>query len=154
MMPLHTLPTYQYNIPGQDLLGNTYWEFRPTASTTKFRRIVKYPRNTFHSDVQVSPMWHQWLKYTRADPPSLQEQTEDVLRMQQLKYNARLADERWEQKARYIEKPKVEEGGEEQTMEGGVKGRQKEGERGGGMGGKQPGEEWKPDAWVPGESKR
>jgi NADH dehydrogenase [ubiquinone] 1 alpha subcomplex assembly factor 2 len=101
-------------------------------------------------------MWHQWLKYTRADPPSIEEQTQDVLRIQQLRYNARLADERWESKARYIEKPKMQRGeGEGERGGGGERGRARE-EKGGfrELGGKQPGEDWKPDAWVPGESKR
>jgi NADH dehydrogenase [ubiquinone] 1 alpha subcomplex assembly factor 2 len=37
----------------------------------------------------------------------MQEQIQDLQRIQELQVNARLADARWEAKARYIEKPKA-----------------------------------------------
>lgn len=59
-----------------------------------------------YADVEVSPQWHQWLRHTRPVVPSIQEQQQDLMRQVQLKYNAKLADERWAAKAKYIEKPK------------------------------------------------
>lgn len=99
-IPILTCPA------GQDLHGNTFWEFKDAINHNRWRRIVQASRKTHHSDVQVSPQWHQWLRQTRADPPSIQEQTADLQRIEQMKHNARLADERWAAKAKYIEKPK------------------------------------------------
>lgn len=90
---------------GQDLHGNTYWEFKDTLNPGRWRRMVKANRRIHFADVQVSPQWHQWLRQTRADPPTLQEQAADIQRQALLKHNARLADERWAAKARYIETP-------------------------------------------------
>lgn len=45
-------------------------------------------------------MWHQWLRNTRTEPPSLEEQVEDVRRLEELKVRAELADRRWEAKGR------------------------------------------------------
>lgn len=70
------------------------------------RRIVRGRRGIHHGDVKVTPQWHQWLRQTRPDPPTVQEQHIDLIRQKQLKHNARLADERWAAKAKYIEKPK------------------------------------------------
>lgn len=69
------------------------------------RRMAEGHRKIQHSDVQISPQWHQWLRYTRFDPPSIEEQQMDVMRQIQLKQNARLADQRWQNKRQYIEKP-------------------------------------------------
>jgi NADH dehydrogenase [ubiquinone] 1 alpha subcomplex assembly factor 2 len=93
---------------GQDLYGNTFWEFRDAINQNRWRRMV-VSRNKASlsslSDVQLSPQWHQWLRHTRHDAPTLQEQSADVQRQAQLKINAQLADERWAAKAKYIEKP-------------------------------------------------
>ena len=62
------------------------------------------------SDVDVSPQWHQWLRQTRRDPPTIREQQEDVLRKRQLAHGAMLADRRWEAKERYIDAPTGSEG--------------------------------------------
>lgn len=99
------LPWRKRFLVGQDLVGNTYWEFKDALSHGRMRRIVKGARQLHHADVQISPQWHQWLRYTRPDPPTIQEQQMDVARQIQLKHNARLADERWASKKRYIEKP-------------------------------------------------
>jgi len=64
------------------------------------RRIVHYPRSTQFSDVKVSPLWHQWLRYTRADPPTLQEQTLEQARQERMRLLAAEADARWEAKPR------------------------------------------------------
>ena len=94
----HTLTLFS---TGLDLSGNTYWEFRltrgdPTVSHNlknndssfsashqqayPFRRMVHYPRSTHFSEVKVPPAWHQWLRYMRAAPPTLDEQRADVAR--------------------------------------------------------------------------
>ena len=106
------LPWRRQFLVGQDLNGNTYWEFRDNLrSDNRMRRIVKGRRNMPLGDIQaqISPMWHQWLRHTREPAPTMVEQQMDVARQIQLKHNARLADERWASKRRYIEKPKPRE---------------------------------------------
>lgn len=92
---------------GLDLAGNAYYQFRPTRSTIRWRRIVQYPggRSTHFSDVAVPPSWHQWLRYTREDPPTIEEQEAEVARQQRIKVLAKMADEKWEAKAKYIPDP-------------------------------------------------
>jgi NADH dehydrogenase [ubiquinone] 1 alpha subcomplex assembly factor 2 len=58
----------------------------------------------------VSPAWHQWLRHTREQPPSIQEQQGDVVRQAQLKVLAAQADARWEAKARLVGQPAADEG--------------------------------------------
>ncbi|KAL6243939.1 hypothetical protein RBB50_009373 [Rhinocladiella similis] len=99
------LPWRKRFLVGQDLVGNTYWEFRDALNHNRMRRMVRADRKTLYADVQISPQWHQWLRQTRSDPPSLQEQAADLQRQATLKQNARLADARWAAKAKYIEKP-------------------------------------------------
>ena len=55
--------------------------------------------------MKVSPQWHQWLRHTREDPPSLEEQRGDVIRRERMKYLAAEADARWEAKPRVMEAP-------------------------------------------------
>jgi NADH dehydrogenase [ubiquinone] 1 alpha subcomplex assembly factor 2 len=78
------------------------------------RRIVQYPRqrSVHYSDVssQISPAWHQWLRHTRRDPPSLQEQQQDLVRQEQLKVLAAQADARWAEKPSYLDAPGREGG--------------------------------------------
>jgi NADH dehydrogenase [ubiquinone] 1 alpha subcomplex assembly factor 2 len=156
---------------GQDLHGNTYWEFKDAINHTRWRRIVQASRKTHHSDVQISPQWHQWLRQTRADPPSIQEQTADLQRIAQMKQNARLADERWAAKAKYIEKPKptstvnpeVERAAAEQApaphqpppsekTKSAVE--TEDPWKKASESGSNPGATWTPEAWVPGTVKR
>ncbi|EXJ77853.1 hypothetical protein A1O3_09012 [Capronia epimyces CBS 606.96] len=99
------LPWRKKFLIGQDLQGNTFWEFKDTLNPGRWRRIVNTNRRTHFSDVQISPQWHQWLRQTRADAPSLQEQAADIQRQTLLKHNAQLADKRWAEKPRYIETP-------------------------------------------------
>ncbi|KAK5088069.1 hypothetical protein LTS08_004871 [Lithohypha guttulata] len=110
------LPWRSKYLVGQDLTGNTYWEFvdrLPSSNPNnprRMRRIVESTnRRIHHSDVQISPQWHQWLRHTRYDAPTLEEQQMDVTRQIQLKHNARLADARWEARAKLVERPKKEE---------------------------------------------
>jgi NADH dehydrogenase [ubiquinone] 1 alpha subcomplex assembly factor 2 len=71
------------------------------------RRIVQYPRNVHYSDVSalISPAWHQWLRHTRPNPPSIAEQRQDVVRQEQLKVLAAQADARWASKKSYLDAP-------------------------------------------------
>lgn len=103
---LHTVLLFLWEFsdtaPGLDLHGNTYWEFRVAGDPStegRWRRIVHYPRKTHHGDVVVSPAWHQWLRNTRADPPSLEEQAADIARQERMKVLAAQADARWAAKA-------------------------------------------------------
>jgi len=49
------------------------------------RRIVQYPASTHYSEIKISPQWHQWLRHTRKDPPTLTEQSQDLVRQRNLK---------------------------------------------------------------------
>lgn len=69
------------------------------------RRIVQYPSSTPYSDIKISPQWHQWLRHTRSDPPSISEQSQDIIRQQNLKILAAEADARWAAKPSFLEKP-------------------------------------------------
>lgn len=53
--------------------------------------------------------WHQWLRYVREHPPSLEEQQQDLIRQAQIKQLARLADERWASKPSFLDKPKSQQ---------------------------------------------
>jgi NADH dehydrogenase [ubiquinone] 1 alpha subcomplex assembly factor 2 len=72
------------------------------------RRIVRYKSAIHYSDVssKISPAWHQWLRHTRRDAPSLTEQSEDIRRLANLKVLAAKADERWESKQGLLDKPR------------------------------------------------
>ncbi|KAK0674215.1 hypothetical protein QBC41DRAFT_309588 [Cercophora samala] len=101
------LPWRRHFLIGKDLAGNTYWEFhdRGDPNPARLRRILR-PNpalNLHHSEVQVPPSWHQWLRHTRPNPPTIEEQQLDVLRQERLKILAAEADKRWEAKPRYIE---------------------------------------------------
>ncbi|KAK0722968.1 hypothetical protein B0T26DRAFT_750300 [Lasiosphaeria miniovina] len=93
------LPWRRQFLVGLDLQGNTYWEFRNrgarVAEDGRWRRIVQYPSGTHLGDVKVPPLWHQWLRHTRHDPPSLAEQRGDVARQARMKVLAAQADARW-----------------------------------------------------------
>ncbi|OGM46899.1 hypothetical protein ABOM_004425 [Aspergillus bombycis] len=103
------LPWRKSFLVGTDLSGNTFWEFKDALNAARYRRIVKFNPKTHYADVQVSPQWHQWLRYVRAEPPSVQEQQQDVLRQIQIKQLARLADERWASKPSYLDMPQTKQ---------------------------------------------
>ncbi|KAJ6189628.1 NADH:ubiquinone oxidoreductase 17.2kDa subunit [Penicillium mononematosum] len=103
------LPWRKSFLVGEDLAGNTYWEFKDVMNAARFRRIVRYDPKTHFSDVQVTPQWHQWLRHVRQHPPSIQEQQQDLVRQAQIKQLARLADERWASKPSYLDKPKTQQ---------------------------------------------
>ncbi|KAL9489308.1 hypothetical protein ACSS6W_001585 [Trichoderma asperelloides] len=107
------LPWRKRFLIGFDLQGNTFWEFRLTRgaqdSSERWRRIVSYPRSTHYSQVKVSPQWHQWLRHTRREPPTLEEQRAELVRQERIKLLAAEADARWEAKPRVMEAPRGEE---------------------------------------------
>ncbi|KAK1731379.1 uncharacterized protein BDZ83DRAFT_715211 [Colletotrichum acutatum] len=101
------LPWRKRFLVGRDLQGYTFWEFRESRGNGpgRFRRIVNYPRSTYLSDVKVSPLWHQWLRYTREDPPTLEEQTREAFRQERMKVLSAQADAKWEAKPRLTDAP-------------------------------------------------
>ncbi|PFH56019.1 hypothetical protein XA68_17193 [Ophiocordyceps unilateralis] len=160
------LPWRKRFLAGYDLAGNTYWEFRlnsrgpppenhdPSISIRgePWRRIVHYPVSTPLSDVKVSPLWHQWLRHLRHDPPSVSEQRDDVLRQHRIKHLAAQADARWEAKPRLLDddaaaaaaaaarralpsKPTPSKQGADDARVG--------------LNTRAPGEAWQPAAWSP-----
>lgn len=160
-------------VPGFDLEGNTYWEFRPRG-VERLRRIVDHPRSTHYSDVHVTPLWHQWLRYTREQPPSIEEQQNEVIRQARMKHLASAADARWEAKPRLTDAPGAATGQRAPTL--GSAEHTKEAskgpvaEKGVNVEGAQekadaadpwakakaqsPGEKWQPTAWDPTGSKK
>ncbi|CAI7614970.1 unnamed protein product [Penicillium bialowiezense] len=130
------LPWRKSFLVGQDLAGNTFWEFKDVINAARMRRIVRFDPKTHFSDVQVtresrypvlewlpskpeceSPQltrslhaaqWHQWLRHVRQHPPSIQEQQQDLVRQAQMKELARLADERWASKPSFLDKPNTQ----------------------------------------------
>ncbi|KAK1245126.1 hypothetical protein MKX08_004755 [Trichoderma sp. CBMAI-0020] len=107
------LPWRKRFLIGFDLQGNTFWEFRLTRgaqdSSERWRRIVSYPRSTHYSQVKVSPQWHQWLRHTRREAPTMDEQRAELVRQERMKLLAAEADARWEAKPRVMEAPRQEE---------------------------------------------
>ncbi|KAL8793608.1 MAG: hypothetical protein Q9195_003760 [Heterodermia aff. obscurata] len=171
------LPWRKHQLAGTDLAGNKYWFFRPTLNARPRRIMENNPRIPY-SDIKIPPQWHQWLRYTRPDPPSLPELQYDVQRLENLKVLARAADERWAARPSVLDKPRrgnqelaigdgemrgtVGQKGE--TGEGrgvdsverqeAVESKQREGRE---KGKEDPwkirqgkaGEDWKPEAWSP-----
>ncbi|KAF8852392.1 hypothetical protein BDZ45DRAFT_716978 [Acephala macrosclerotiorum] len=101
------LPWRKRFLVGLDLQGNTFWEFHDTLSSHKYRmrRIVQYPPTTHYSEIKISPQWHQWLRHTRNEPPSLTEQSQDLVRQRNLKVLAAEADARWAAKPSFLDAP-------------------------------------------------
>ncbi|KAH6720360.1 hypothetical protein BKA61DRAFT_470902 [Leptodontidium sp. MPI-SDFR-AT-0119] len=101
------LPWRKRFLVGLDLQGNTFWEFHDALSVDKqrMRRIVQYPPSTHYSEIKISPQWHQWLRHTRREPPSLTEQSQDLVRQRNLKILAAQADARWAAKPSLLDAP-------------------------------------------------
>ncbi|RJE19889.1 hypothetical protein PHISCL_07780 [Aspergillus sclerotialis] len=105
------LPWRKSFLVGSDLSGNTFWEFKDKVNSMRMRRIVKTNRKTHFADVQVTPQWHQWLRYVREHPPTIEEQKQDLIRQAQIKHLAQLADERWASKPSFLDKPQTNQPG-------------------------------------------
>ncbi|KAM0559559.1 hypothetical protein ACHAPJ_004083 [Fusarium lateritium] len=170
------LPWRKRFLMGYDLQGNTYWEFRLTRgaeSNERWRRIVKYPRSAHYSSVKVSPQWHQWLRHTREEPPSVDEQQGDVMRQARMKKLAAEADARWEAKPRVMEAPQAapapllspakatplqQDVGKESQTDAGVKEATEDTKKADDPWAKAkakgPGETWQPTAWSPPAAKK
>jgi NADH dehydrogenase [ubiquinone] 1 alpha subcomplex assembly factor 2 len=67
------------------------------------RRIVQYPATAHYSEIDIPPQWHQWLRHTRSDPPSLIEQSQDLVRQRNLKVLAAQADARWAARPSFLD---------------------------------------------------
>ncbi|KAK6337486.1 hypothetical protein TWF730_002885 [Orbilia blumenaviensis] len=94
---------------GMDLEGNTFWEFRDRLVAYRPRRIMDF-RGGVHSlanysEFKVDPQWHQWLRATRVEPPSIQELEDEVTRRAIMVQRAKLADERWARAGTLLKKP-------------------------------------------------
>ncbi|PHH63938.1 hypothetical protein CDD81_5157 [Ophiocordyceps australis] len=157
------LPWRKRFFVGQDINGNSFWEFRLTTrgdasgpNMERWRRIVDYPRSTPYSDIKVSPLWHQWLRHCRDEPPSLAEQRQDLLRQQQIKLLAAEADARWNAKPRLVDKTphsllsslppkhKLKHHGSSAKPDSPITLPNT----------KAPGDDWQPAAWVPPAAKK
>jgi len=101
------LPWRKRFLVGLDLQGNTFWEFKDTlnAGSNRMRRIVQYPTSVHLSEINISPQWHQWLRHTRQHPPTLTEQSQDLVRQRNLKILAAEADARWAAKPSFLDAP-------------------------------------------------
>ncbi|KAK5108694.1 hypothetical protein LTR62_008099 [Meristemomyces frigidus] len=99
------LPWRKQFLVGSDLAGNTFWEFKDALVANRWRRIVKYTNTPHYADVKISPQWHQWLRHTRHEAPSIQEQQHDVSRQAMMKKLAARADERWKSIPSYLDAP-------------------------------------------------
>ncbi|KAF7950423.1 hypothetical protein EAE96_007708 [Botrytis aclada] len=99
------LPWRKRFFVGLDLQNNSFWEFRDAITAGRMRRIVQTPSSIQYSDVKISPQWHQWLRHTREDAPSIEELVGDLARQERLKVLARQANERWNAKASFLDQP-------------------------------------------------
>lgn len=116
------LPWRRQFLIGADLAGNTFWEFKDALNSNRFRRIVKYSAATHYGDVKISrthasspivcigtdeyeAQWHQWLRHTRSEAPTMQEQQYDVSRQAMMKQLAARADERWKSVPSFLDSP-------------------------------------------------
>ncbi|KAJ5574752.1 hypothetical protein N7450_008651 [Penicillium hetheringtonii] len=99
------LPWRKSRLAGVDLAGNTFWEYKDDMNSSRWRRMLKPDPKVHLSDVQVTPQWHQWLRYVRENAPTVEEQQQEVVRQMQIKQLARLADERWASKPSFLDKP-------------------------------------------------
>lgn len=127
----------------------------------------------------MPPAWHQWLRYQRAEPPTLQEQSVEAMRQERIKVLAAEADARWKAKPslldmpagapkKDLEQPRTEELGREKAEIPRQKQAQGEGFTRAKTDSAQlkvedpwkkaqrgvPGETWQPEAWSPAASKK
>ncbi|KAL4780289.1 hypothetical protein BJX76DRAFT_351130 [Aspergillus varians] len=169
------LPWRRSFLVGHDLAGNTFWEFRDKLNVGRFRRILKPRPKTFYSDVEVSPQWHQWLRYVRAEPPSIKEQQEDVQRRQRILLLAEMQKKRWETEQSRLDTPATQHPGPATKTSDPTLGATSDVASSGPgsqttdpAGGKTssvkkdpffrpkdvPGEKWEPESWTPTSSKK
>ncbi|KAL4970853.1 uncharacterized protein BDV14DRAFT_3776 [Aspergillus stella-maris] len=169
------LPWRRSFLVGQDLAGNTFWEFKDQLNAGRFRRILKPKPKTHYGDVQVSPQWHQWLRYVRPEPPSLLEQQQDVLRQQRILQLAEMQKKKWESEQSQLDAPAAQQPGPatsttDPTLNAasdapstGPQSQKKTSAKDKTPKAKEdpffrpkdvPGEKWQPESWTPTSSKR
>ncbi|KAL4920024.1 hypothetical protein BDW62DRAFT_30226 [Aspergillus aurantiobrunneus] len=169
------LPWRRSFLVGHDLAGNTFWEFKDALNAGRFRRILKPPPRTHYGDVEVSPQWHQWLRYVRPEPPSIREQQDDVLRRQRILLLAEMQRKRWEAEESKLDAPAAQHpgpatrtsdptlGAAASDVSGSGPGFQTNGPAGDKASSVKedpffrpknvPGEKWQPESWTPTSSK-
>ncbi|KAL3464063.1 hypothetical protein BJX64DRAFT_255499 [Aspergillus heterothallicus] len=172
------LPWRRSFLVGYDLSGNTYWEFKDTLNAGRFRRIVKPRSRTHYSDLELSPQWHQWLRYVRPEPPSIKEQQDDIQRRERILLLAEMQRKKWETEQSQLDTPATQQPGpatrtSDPTLSAGAEAgryvpgasvsRTKVSERVAASTPKEdpffrpkdvPGEKWQPESWTPSPSKR
>ncbi|KAK3657845.1 hypothetical protein LTR56_002224 [Elasticomyces elasticus] len=99
------LPWRKQFLVGADLAGNTFWVFKDALHANRWRRIVRYSPKAYYSDVKITPQWHQWLRHTRPEAPSIQEQQYEVSRQAMMKQLAHKADDRWKSVPSFLDAP-------------------------------------------------
>ncbi|KKF92940.1 NADH ubiquinone oxidoreductase subunit NDUFA12 [Ceratocystis platani] len=98
-----SLPWRKRRFVGYDFNGNTFWIFRDPGGyvpVDTWRRIVQAPNGSHLSELKVPPVWHQWLRHVRPDPPTIDEQIADISRQQNMAQLSQLANTRWAAKPR------------------------------------------------------
>lgn len=85
------------------LCGSNLWPF--ASSDNKEKTNKNLSANILPSPAQ----WHQWLRHTRHEPPSIQEQTFDVARRERMKELAAQADERWRSQESFLDAPRTQQ---------------------------------------------
>jgi NADH dehydrogenase [ubiquinone] 1 alpha subcomplex assembly factor 2 len=68
---------------------------------SEVKRSINLPLST--------AQWHQWLRHTRHEPPSIQEQTFDIARRERMKELAEQADERWRSQESFLDAPRTQQ---------------------------------------------
>ncbi|KAL2861457.1 hypothetical protein BJX68DRAFT_222575 [Aspergillus pseudodeflectus] len=172
------LPWRRSFLVGHDLSGNTFWEFKDTLNSGRFRRIVKPRPRTHYSDLELSPQWHQWLRYVRPEPPSIKEQQDDIQRRERILLLAEMQRKKWETEQSQLDAPGAQQPGpatrtSDPTLNAGAEaGRHAPGAdtsrtKAPGSAGASiakedpffrpkdvPGKKWQPESWTPTPSKR
>lgn len=72
-----------------------------------FHLWPKISGRVFGLTTEILAQWHQWLRYVRQEPPSIDEQQRDLLRQAQIKKLAQIADEKWAAKPSFLDKPQT-----------------------------------------------
>ncbi|GMG27023.1 unnamed protein product [Ambrosiozyma monospora] len=89
---IRSVPFRKWFFMGYDLKGNTYWEFvleKSPQTMLRPRRIYqphhqqKFIYDYFQAGVPIS--WAQWLRYTRATPPTIPELIKEEQRLHMVK---------------------------------------------------------------------
>lgn len=118
--------------------------------------MISFQRASVHlnTDSRIIAQWHQWLRNTRDDPPTLPELESEVQRQVQMVQRAKIADARWANKPSLLQQPQGKgthtTGQLEQQLqiEQAKRRRMTVGEGEGA--GKDAGKDYQPQEWTPG----